>query len=72
MIRGFKKLSGYTGGSTASPRQLPVPHWHEYLCDPTVADAILDRIVHAAHKIELTGESMRKIRARLTEREHVA
>ncbi|MHB8416404.1 MAG: IS21-like element helper ATPase IstB [Acidiferrobacteraceae bacterium] len=58
--------------STLITSQLPVPQWHEYLGDPTVADAILDRIVHAAHKIELTGESMRKIRARLTEREHVA
>jgi len=35
-------------------------NWHEHLGDPTVADAILDRIVHVAHKIELTGESLRK------------
>ncbi len=40
--------------------QLPVNAWHEWLTDPTLADAILDRIVHAAHKITLKGESMRK------------
>ena len=40
--------------------QLPLEHWHEVLGDPTIADAILDRIVHNAHKIILSGESMRK------------
>ncbi len=43
--------------------QLPVAHWHEHLGDPTVADAILDRLVHGAHKIALTGESLRRTRA---------
>ena len=40
--------------------QLPVDQWHEYIGEPTVADAILDRLVHRAHRIELRGESMRK------------
>lgn len=40
--------------------QLPLNAWHDWLNDPTLADAILDRIVHAAHKIALKGESMRK------------
>lgn len=40
--------------------QLPVDHWHGYLNDPTLADAILDRLVHQAHKIALKGESLRK------------
>lgn len=40
--------------------QLPLSAWHDWLNDPTLADAILDRIVHAAHKITLKGESMRK------------
>jgi DNA replication protein DnaC len=41
--------------------QLPIEHWHEYLNDPTVADAILDRLVHRSHQIHLQGkESMRK------------
>ncbi len=35
-------------------------HWHEYIGDPTLADAILDRLIHSAHKIHLEGESMRK------------
>jgi DNA replication protein DnaC len=40
--------------------QLPLAHWHEQIGDPTLADSILDRIVHHAHRIELQGESMRK------------
>ena len=43
--------------------QLPVADWYEAIGEPTVADAILDRIVHTAHHIELTGESIRKIKA---------
>jgi len=46
--------------STVITSQLPVEHWHEYLNDPTLADAILDRIVHQSHKLKLKGESMRK------------
>lgn len=46
--------------------QLPLEHWHEVLGDPTVADAILDRLVHHAFKIVLTGESMRKVLGRNT------
>lgn len=42
--------------------QIPVNKWHELLENQTIADAILDRIVHAAHRIELKGESMRKIK----------
>jgi DNA replication protein DnaC len=40
--------------------QLPVAKWHAQIGDPTMADSILDRLVHAAHRIELQGESMRK------------
>ena len=40
--------------------QLPLAHWHEALGDPTLADAIFDRLVHNAYKITLTGDSMRK------------
>ncbi len=52
--------------STLVTSQLPVDHWHEQIGDPTMADAILDRLVHTAHKIQLTGESMRKKKANLT------
>jgi len=48
-------------GSIIITSQLPVEQWHEYLGDPTVADAILDRIVQRAHIIELRGDSMRKL-----------
>jgi len=41
--------------------QLPIKEWHYYIGDPTIADAILDRIVHKAHQVNLKGESMRKI-----------
>lgn len=44
--------------------QLPVSSWYDAIGDPTVADAILDRIVHTAHQIELSGESIRKMNAR--------
>ena len=44
--------------------QLPVSSWYDAIGDPTAADAILDRIVHTAHQIELSGESLRKIKAR--------
>jgi DNA replication protein DnaC len=45
--------------STIITRQLPVKAWHTYLDDPTLADAILDRVVHSSHKIELKGRSLR-------------
>jgi DNA replication protein DnaC len=44
--------------------QLPVSKWHEQIGDPTLADGILDRIVHNAHRIEMRGDSMRKIRGK--------
>ena len=46
--------------STLITSQLPVDAWHRHLDDPTLADAILDRLVHNAYKIELKGDSMRK------------
>lgn len=46
--------------STVITSQLPVNAWHEYLAEPTLADAILDRVVHASHRIVLRGESLRK------------
>ena len=48
--------------STVITSQLPISDWHAYLGDPTLADAIMDRLVHAAHHIPLKGESMRKPR----------
>ena len=52
--------------STIIATQVPVKNWIELIGDPTLADAILDRLVHNAHKINLKGESMRKIRSSLT------
>jgi len=52
--------------ATILTSQLPVEHWHDALGDPTLADAILDRLVHNAYKIALHGESMRKRPATLT------
>ena len=55
--------------STLVAAQVPIDHWHEIIGDPTLADAILDRLVHSAHKIELKGESMRKKYSALTQEE---
>jgi DNA replication protein DnaC len=52
--------------STIVATQLPIEQWHENIRDPTIADAILDRLVHNAYKINLKGESMRKLRSTLT------
>lgn len=50
----------YQTRSTILTSQLPVAQWHEQIGDPTLADSILDRLVHNAHRIEMRGESMRK------------
>jgi DNA replication protein DnaC len=55
----------YDRRSTLVTSQLPVKHWHDILADPTLADAILDRLVHNAYKIELKGESMRKSKSKI-------
>jgi len=46
--------------STLITSQLPIEHWHDHIGDPTIADAILDRLIHNAHRIQLKGGSMRK------------
>jgi len=52
--------------STIVAAQLPIEEWHANIRDPTIADAILDRLVHNAYKINLKGESMRKLKSSLT------
>jgi hypothetical protein len=52
----------YQSRSTLLTSQLPVSAWHAQIGEPTVADSILDRLVHNAHRIELQGDSMRKKR----------
>jgi len=51
-------------GATLVTSQVPVEQWHEIIGEPTLADAILDRLVHNAHRLNLTGDSMRKITGR--------
>jgi DNA replication protein DnaC len=51
-------------GSVLITSQLPVDKWYDWINEPTVADAILDRLIHSAHRIEFTGESMRKRKAK--------
>jgi DNA replication protein DnaC len=53
----------YERRSTLIASQLPIEHWHDYIGEATLADAILDRLLHSAHRLNLTGESMRKERA---------
>lgn len=57
--------------STVVISQLPVEQWYACIGDNTLADAILDRLVHNAHRMNLKGESMRKILGKLTESEHL-
>lgn len=55
----------YGRGSTMITSQLPIKAWHEVIGEPTFADAILDRIVHNAYRLELEGQSMRKTIAKM-------
>ena len=55
--------------STLFVSQLPIEHWHEVVGDPTLADAILDRLVHNAYQLNLKGDSMRKKNSKLTKSE---
>jgi len=54
----------YNRRSTVLTSQLPVEKWHAQIGDPTVADSILDRLVHNAYRIELSGDSIRKKKGR--------
>jgi DNA replication protein DnaC len=60
----------YQNRSTLLTSQLPVASWHAQIGDPTLADSILDRLVHNAHRIELQGESMRRKRGPKTGKEN--
>jgi len=53
----------YDTGSLLITSQLPIERWYEIIGDPTLADAILDRVIHNAYRVELTGDSLRKRRA---------
>ncbi len=53
----------YRVSATLFATQLPVGEWHQHITDPTLADAILDRVVHDAHRIQVKGPSMRKKRS---------
>jgi hypothetical protein len=57
----------YQRRSIVLTSQMPIAHWHEQIGDPTIADSILDRLVHNAFRIELSGESIRKKRGRKPE-----
>jgi DNA replication protein DnaC len=58
----------YQSKATLLTSQLPVAKWHGQIGDPTVADSIMDRLVHAAHRLEMQGESIRKTRAGRTQK----
>lgn len=53
----------YDTGATLITSQVPVDRWYEIIGIPTLADAVLDRLLHNAHRIELAGESLRKRKA---------
>ena len=56
--------------STIITSQIPVSKWHEIIGEQTIADAILDRIVHDAHRIKMKGESLRKKRHPNNDQQH--
>ncbi len=56
--------------STIITSQLPITQWHKAIGDTTLADAILDRILHNSHKLKLKGESLRKAMSKITESDH--
>ena len=58
----------YERASTLIATQLPIKAWHEMIGEPTLADALCDRLVHCAHKMELQGPSMRQVRAAAAKR----
>ena len=58
----------YDRRSTLITSQIPVEQWHAYLQDPTIADAILDRLIHNSYRLTLKGESMRKQKTTLAAR----
>jgi DNA replication protein DnaC len=66
--RGFLEImeDRHNVRSTIIASQFPIDTWHDVIGDPTLADAICDRVVHNAHKIIITGESMRKVHSGLT------
>ena len=53
----------YSRPSAIVTSQIPVPDWHRHFNDPTIAEAILDRLVHTAYRVELTSPSMRADRS---------
>lgn len=69
----FNIIEGRYGlRSSIITSQLPVSSWHDYINEPTIADALLDRILHNAHRIELAGNSMRKTTAIINYEEELA
>jgi DNA replication protein DnaC len=59
----------YRRRSTILTSQIPIDKWHEIIGNPTYADAILDRLVHNAHRIDLAGDSLRRTRPRAATRD---
>jgi len=59
----FDLLGVVYSGSIIITAQLPIKEWYAYLGNETIADAMMDRLIHTAHKIELKGPSMRELLA---------
>lgn len=70
-LDALKPIERHDQTSTVMISQLPTDQWYASIGDNTLADAILDRIMHNAHRLQLKGESMRKVMSRLTDDEHL-
>jgi len=70
--RDFLEILEDRSGNAATliTSQWPLSQWHELIGEPTIADAIMERLMHNAYRIELEGESMRKIRSGKTSAKH--
>ena len=60
----------YGRGATLVATQVPVQDWHARNPDPTLADSVLDRLIHNAYRLELKGDSMRKVHSPLKNNDH--
>ncbi len=60
----------YGAGAILITSQLPLKTWHEVIAEPTFADAILDRLVHNAYRLELEGQSFRKTHVKTGDEMH--
>jgi len=61
-------IDRYSSKSTVISTQIPIKKWFDVIGDPTIADAICDRVIHSSHKIDIEGPSMRRVKSKCSGR----